>query len=121
MHLLHILIGEIILGAKLSGWEPILGKDCGGDRYIQLFCNSRAEMATRFCSVDAVVLKDGKVKIIIEIEESDIRPMALSGKVFVSALATHFNHRRNSYPSWSRTMLPMKKSSRNRSSALACP
>jgi hypothetical protein len=28
---------------------------------------------------------------------------------------------RNPYPSWSRTMLPMKKSSKNRSSALACP
>ena len=98
MHLLHILIGEIILGAALSGCGPILGKDCGGDQYIQLFCNSRAKMATRFCSVDAIVMKDGKVKTIIEIEESDIRPMALSGKVFVSSLATHFNHGGKSYP-----------------------
>jgi hypothetical protein len=89
MHLLHILIGEIILGAELTGCEPILGKDCGGDQYIQLFCDSRSEMATRFCSVDAIVLKDGQVKIIIEIEESDIRPAALSGKLFVSAHTSH--------------------------------
>jgi hypothetical protein len=31
------------------------------------------------------------VKVIIEVEESDIRPVHLCGKVFVSALATHCN------------------------------
>ena len=98
MHLLHILIGKIILDAELTGCEPILGKDCGGDQYVQLFCDSRAEMATRFCSVDAVVLKDGQVKIIIEIEESDIRPVALTGKVIISAQASHYIHQRKSYP-----------------------
>jgi len=98
MHPLHIIIGKIILGAELSGCQVILGKDCGGDQNIQLFCKDEAGYATRFCSVDAIVLKDGKVKVIIEIEESDIRPMALCGKAFVSALAPHFIHQGKSYP-----------------------
>jgi hypothetical protein len=98
MHLLHIVIGKIILAAELTGCEPILGKDCGGYQNIQLFCDSRAGMATRFSSVDAVVLKDGQVKIIIEIEESDIRPVALSGKLFVSAHTSHFIRRGKRYP-----------------------
>ena len=86
------------LGAALSGCQVILGKDCGGAQYIQLFCNSRAEFATRLCSVDAVVIKGGEVVAIIEIEESDIRPMALCGKVSVSAHASYFIHRRQAHP-----------------------
>ena len=98
MHPLHKLIAKIILETELPGAHPVLGKDCGGDQQIQLFCNGQAARATRFCSVDAAVLKDGEVKIIIEIEESDIRPTALCGKVFVSAHASHFIHRGKSYP-----------------------
>lgn len=98
MHPLHITIAKIILETKMSGCHVILGKDCGGDQNIQLFCKCEAEMATRFCSVDAIVLKDGKVVIVIEIEESDIRPAALCGKVLVSALAQHFIHRGKAYP-----------------------
>ena len=37
-------------------------------------------------------------KIAIQIEESDIRPTALCGKVFVSALASHFIHQGTSFP-----------------------
>jgi hypothetical protein len=98
MHPLHILIGNIILGAAMSGCEVILGKDCGGDQNIQLLCSSEAEMATRFCSVDAIILKNGQVITIIEIEESDKRPVALCGKVLVSALAANFNHQGTRYP-----------------------
>jgi hypothetical protein len=98
MHLLHILIARIILEADLPDCEVILGNDCGGDQYIQLFCEGRAESATRLCSVDAIVLKGGNVIAIIEIEESDIRPMALCGKVLVSILARQFVHRGQSYP-----------------------
>jgi hypothetical protein len=98
MHPLHILIGKIILGTAMEGCQVILGKDCGGEQNIQLFCNGQAVMATRFCSVDAIVLKDGQVKVIVEIEESDIRPVALSGKLTISAVARHFIHRSEDYP-----------------------
>jgi hypothetical protein len=98
MHPLHVTIAKIIMRTQMTGCQVILGKDCGGDQNIQLFCNTEAEMATRFCSVDAIVLKDGKVIVVIEIEESDIRPVALCGKVLVSALAPHFIHREKDYP-----------------------
>lgn len=98
MHPLHKLISEIVVGAEIPGGQPLLGKDCGGDQHIQLFCIGKAARATRFCSIDAAMLKDEEVKVIIEIEESDMRPMALCGKVFVSALASHFIHRGKMYP-----------------------
>lgn len=98
MHPLHITIGRIILGGDLPGCQVILGKDCGGDQYVQLFCDGRAEFATRLCSVDAIIIRDGKVVVIIEVEESDMRPVVLCGKVLVSALAVNFNHQGTCYP-----------------------
>jgi len=98
MHPLHNLIGQILVGTEMAGGEPLLGKDCGGDQYIQLFCNERAARASRFCSIDAAVRKNGELKTIIEIEETDIRPIALCGKAFASALASHFIHKGVIYP-----------------------
>src|ERR1700733_3166050 len=98
MHPLHRLIAQILVGTEMVGGQPLLGKDCGGNQHIQLFCGGQAARATRFCSVDAIVLKEGKVKIVIEIEERDIRPTALCGKVVVSCLASHFIHQGTSFP-----------------------
>lgn len=98
MHPLHKLIGEIIRATEIPDCQPILGKDCGGNHNIQLFCSENAELATRFCSIDAAVLKNGEVKAVFEIEESDIRPVALCGKIFVSAHSSHFVHRGKRYP-----------------------
>jgi len=39
-------------------------------------------------------LKDGKVKVIIETEESDIKPVQICGKLLVSALSKYFIHER---------------------------
>jgi len=64
---------------------------------IQLFCKNEKSHKSCVCYVDAVVLLNEQVKVIVEIEESDIRPVHLCGKVFVSALATHFIHRQDCY------------------------
>jgi hypothetical protein len=98
MHKLHVWIGEILKEIGVPGCEVILGKDCGGDNSIQLFCKDWPAMATRFLLPDAAVLKDGELKGIVEIEESDIRPLALSGKVFASAFASHSSYRGTTYP-----------------------
>jgi hypothetical protein len=98
MHPLHKLIGQILVRTEMESGEPLLGKDCGGDQHVQLFCNNRAARASRFCSIDAAVRTNDELKIIIEIEESDIRPVALLGKVSASARASHCIHKRVIYP-----------------------
>jgi len=93
MHPLHVLIGKIILlmEMEIPDCRVILGKDCGGNQNIQLFCSENAERATHFCSVDATILLAGQVVAILEIEEEGgIRPGNLFGKVFASAHASHF-------------------------------
>lgn len=98
MHLLHTLIAKIILETDLPDCEVILGNDCGGDQYIQLFCNDRGTRASRFCSIDAMIVQKGNAKVLVEIEESDIRPVALCGKVFVAAHSSHFIHKGKAFP-----------------------
>lgn len=98
MHPLHKLIGKILTTMQIPEGRVILDMACGGDQHIQLFCTDRASRESRYCFVDAAILQHDKVKVIFEIEESDIRPAALCGKVFVSALASYFIHRSVEYP-----------------------
>lgn len=98
MHPLHELIANIVADAKTQDVRAVFGKDCGGTQKIQLFCTNRATRENLFCEVDAVVLKRDEVKVIVEIEETDIRPVALCGKVFASALASHFIDESGVYP-----------------------
>jgi hypothetical protein len=98
MHPLHKLIGDILTGIEIPDCKVILDKACGGDQWIQLFCGDNAARRTRYCAVDAAILKNNEVKVIVEIEESDIRPVAVCGKAFISAISSHFIHKSNIYP-----------------------
>jgi hypothetical protein len=45
---------------------------CEGKRHISLFCDSVKSRANEFCNVDMLVLNHDKIKIIVEIEESNV-------------------------------------------------
>jgi hypothetical protein len=96
-HPLHRLIGMIVSQLDAPNAQVVLDTACGGQQKIQLFCADAKSHETCVCHVDALVLRNEQVKVIIEVEESDIRPVHLCGKVFVSALATHFMHRNERY------------------------
>jgi len=57
-----------------------------------VFCTDKKCNSSRYCFVDIAILLNDEVKVVIEIEESDIRPVAICGKLFISALASHFIH-----------------------------
>src|ERR1039458_8254185 len=96
-HPLHKLIGDIVSGLDAPNTKVVLDKACGGEQKIQLFCTDASSYKSCLCHVDAAILFNDQVKVIIEVEESDIRPVHLCGKVFVSALATHYIHRKKPY------------------------
>ena len=96
-HPLHKLIGDIVRGLDAPNTKVILDKACGGEQKVQLFCTDAKSYKSCLCHVDAAIPFNDQVKVIIEIEESDIRPVHLCGKVLVSALATHFIHRNKPY------------------------
>lgn len=65
---------------------------CGGDQHIPLFYDKEKSRVTEFCNVDMLVLKENRVRAIIEIEESNVKPTQICGKLLTSALARYYIH-----------------------------
>ncbi len=95
---LHIGIGKALSEYLGSRENVILLRDaaCGGNQrerqHIPLFCNENRSRETEYCNVDLMVLKDNKIKVIIEIEESNVKPTQVCGKFLTSALSKHYLH-----------------------------
>ena len=93
-HPLHKYIGNLVDSeiSDLRDVEVIKDDACGGTQHIPLFCNDIKSNATKYCNVDLLILKNKKVKVIVEIEESDIKPTQICGKFLASALSVFFIH-----------------------------
>ncbi|HBL22855.1 MAG TPA: hypothetical protein DDZ40_01910 [Deltaproteobacteria bacterium] len=98
-HPLHEKIGEalteIINGAADSKIKLVLDPACGGKQNLPIFSTAFKSNPTEYCNVDALVLSDEQVKIIIEIEEANIKPTQICGKYLTSALGRYFIHVNN--------------------------
>jgi len=90
-HPLHNAIGQL-LRTCVPEENLILDPACGGDQNIPLFISETRSRATEYCDVDALILKDGQIKIIVEIDESNRKPTQVAGKFLTSAMATHYIH-----------------------------
>jgi len=93
-HPLHREIGEHLANKlKKNDNIKILRDDaCGGKQKISLFLTNDNTADSRLCQVDMMILKDNEIKIIIEIEESNIKPVQIFGKLFASTLAKYYIH-----------------------------
>ena len=65
---------------------------CGGDQRLPLFYDKEKSRATEYCNVDMLLLKNNRVRAIIEIEESNVKPTQICGKFLTSALAKYYIH-----------------------------
>jgi len=92
-HPLHKVIGDIVLDSEFPNCTIIKDPACGGKQNIPLFCSTEKSNQTEFCNVDLLILKDNRIRVIIEIEEADITPTKAFGKFLTSALSSHFIHR----------------------------
>lgn len=75
-----------------SDCQLIKDDACGGTQHIPLFVSKDKSRKTEYCDVDLLVLKNGKVRIIVEIEETNIGPTQICGKFLTSALAGYYIH-----------------------------
>jgi len=92
LHSVHEEIAEIFDAALPSNCSLIRDEACGGKQHIPLFCTIKKSRATEYCNVDLLVLKENKIKIIVEIEESNVKPTQICGKFLTSALASYYIH-----------------------------
>jgi len=92
MHELHKAVGIGIAEADLPGCTVIRDRACGGNQNIPLFCCHEKSRKTEYCDVDLLIVKNNKVRVIVEIEEANITPIQICGKLLASALSSHFVH-----------------------------
>jgi hypothetical protein len=78
---------------KFPDCKIIKDPACGGRQNVPLFCSEKKSNATEYCNVDLLILKDNKTRVIIEIEEANIKPTQICGKFLTSALSSHFIHK----------------------------
>ena len=91
-HPLHKIVGECIDWNDFPDCKIIKDPACGGKQNIPLFCSNDKSNATEYCNVDLLILKDNKIRVIIEIEETNIKPTQICGKFLTSALSSCFIH-----------------------------
>jgi len=91
-HPLHKIVGECIGSHKFPNCKIIKDPACGGKQNIPLFCSEDKSNKTEYCNVDLLILKNNKIRVIIEIEEADITPTQICGKFLTSALSSYFIH-----------------------------
>ena len=92
-HVLHEKLGKTIRDS-FSGepkYKVMLDSACGGNSTLPLFTSCKRTNENRICHVDILIVKDGKVRAIIEIEESDVKPNQICGKFLTSALASYYS------------------------------
>ena len=92
-HVLHEKLGKTLSDSFSGepGYKVMLDKACGGNRTLPLFISCKRTRENRLCDVDILIAKGIKVKAIIEIEESDVKPNQICGKFLTSALAFYYS------------------------------
>lgn len=91
---LHQIIGNIVENVTNQYTNCVLIKDtaCGGKQRVPLFIEGDKSRKTNLCNVDLLLIKDKKIRVIFEIEESDITPIRICGKFLSSALTHYYSY-----------------------------
>jgi hypothetical protein len=92
-HPLHFAVASAIRESLSDVGEWLRDPACGGDQHLPLFVGNERNSQSRLCCVDMVLIQDGKVRVIIEIEESGFLPTKVCGKYLQAALCRTLLHR----------------------------
>ena len=93
-HPLHKIIGDIVEDNKFPNCTIIKDRACGEKtQRIPMFCCIPKSNHTKYCDVDLLIIKDNKIRVIVEIEEAKINPTQICGKFLTSALSSYFIHK----------------------------
>lgn len=95
-HQLHERIGTLIhnfLNSEFPDCKIVKSPECQKENKkgnkLSLYCSKEKGNATKYCDVDLLILKGDTIKVIVEIEESDITPIRIFGKFLASALSSY--------------------------------
>ena len=96
LHELHVSIGDFIENSLSSGCQLVRDMACvyagSVKQQIPLFCSAEKSNKTKYCNVDLLVIRDGTIRVIVEIEESNVKPTQICGKFLTSVFARYYIH-----------------------------
>ncbi len=97
-HPLHEVIGKLIHDTFPPEEFPnilvIRDEACGGKQRIPFFRETnKFSRATTMCNVDLLIVLNNKIKVIVEIEEANIKPTQICGKFLTTAISECFRHK----------------------------
>jgi hypothetical protein len=93
-HPLHKIIGDIVEDNKFPNCTIIKDRACGEKtQRIPIFFSIDKSNHTKYCDIDLLIIKDNKIRVIVEIEEANIKPTQICGKFLTSALSSYFIHK----------------------------
>jgi hypothetical protein len=105
MYELHRAIGHVLRSIEYSDTEVLLDSACGGEgKLIRLYGGGLAGGDSALASVDAALVVNGEIRVVIEIEFSDVPPLYLCGKAFAAALSNHHVREKTRIPLGDRMM-----------------
>ncbi|MCX6818430.1 MAG: hypothetical protein NT129_00320 [Candidatus Aenigmarchaeota archaeon] len=93
-HPLHEKIGKVV--SERFGDNVKRDKACGGKHNLPLFRDKKSR-ETEFCDVDMIIIKNDRVKVIFEIEESNVKPRQVCGKFLASALSQYYDYKKDKF------------------------
>jgi hypothetical protein len=91
-HTKHKEVADVFKATLPSDCDLIVDEACGGNQHVPLFSASKKSRKTEYCNVDLMVLQKNKIKVIVEIEESNVKPTQICGKFLTSALSKYCVH-----------------------------
>ena len=86
-HQFHKKIGEVI-SQNFGDFSILRDNACGGKSLLAL-CYDLDRYKSEFSEADMIILKDNRVKVIFEIEESNVTPTQVCGKILAAALSRY--------------------------------
>ncbi|MEI6754147.1 MAG: hypothetical protein WCK78_13395 [Paludibacter sp.] len=96
-HKLHFLIGEHLKSVDFGNVQKISDPACGGKQHIPLFLTEDKSRDNQLCKVDYMIIKNKRIKVIIEIEETNKKPTQILGKLLTSGIAKYYIHETPNY------------------------
>lgn len=96
-HSLHKKIGNRFQYIDFPNCNIVKSSECGGAQKIPLFCSKVTKKNTKYCEVDLLFIKNNKIKVILEIEESSIMPIKIFGKFLASTLSSIYFYENSSH------------------------
>jgi len=99
-HELHETIGSLVDRIGVPGVEIVKDSACEGEskklesQRIPLYFKNQKGRDTWYCNVDILFLDKSGLRVIVEIEETGIKPTKIYGKLLTSAMARFYIHRK---------------------------